>query len=168
MERDLSTKAKILACTLAILIPLIVGGVSAFLTSDSMKTFGTMKQPPLSPPALLFPIVWTLLYAMMGVSNYLIWKEAPTEETLIKARKKAIILYGIQLFLNFCWSPIFFNGKYYYFAFAWLVVLWCLILWLITVSWKVSKPASCLLIPYLLWSTFAGYLNIMIAVLNND
>ena len=166
MSQELSKKSKIVACIVAIVVPLVVGGISAFISSNSMNTFGTMKQPPLSPPAILFPIVWTILYIMMGVSNYLIWANTPTDEKLIVARKRGIIIYGIQLFMNFCWSPIFFNGGYYYFAFAWFVVLWALILTLIIIFWKLSITAACLLIPYLLWTTFAGYLNIMIAILN--
>ena len=166
MEQQQSNKSKIVACITAIIVPLIVGGISAFISSDAMSSFNSMKQPPLSPPAILFPIVWTILYIMMGISNYLIWEKVPEDEKLIKARKTAIIIYGIQLFMNFCWSPIFFNGKFYYFAFVWLVVLWGLILSLIIISWKNSKTAAYLLIPYLLWCSFAGYLNIMIAVMN--
>lgn len=166
MNQELSKKSKIIACVVAIVVPLVVGSISAFISSNAMNTFGTMKQPPLSPPAILFPIVWTILYIMMGVSNYLIWVKTPSDEKLILARKRGIILYGIQLFMNFCWSPIFFNGGYYYLAFAWLVVLWALILTLIIIFWKLSITAACLLIPYLLWTTFAGYLNIMIAILN--
>ena len=160
MSQELSKKSKIVACVVAVVVPLIVGGISAFICSSAMNTFGTMKQPPLSPPAILFPIVWTILYIMMGVSNYLIWAKTPSDEKLIISRKRGIVIYGIQLFMNFCWSPIFFN------AFAWLVVLWALILSLIIIFWKLSKTAACLLIPYLLWTTFAGYLNIMIAILN--
>ncbi|MBR4329350.1 MAG: tryptophan-rich sensory protein [Candidatus Riflebacteria bacterium] len=155
-----------IACVVAIVVPLVVGGISAFISSNAMNTFGTMKQPPLSPPAILFPIVWTILYIMMGVSNYLIWVKTPSDEKLILARKRGIVLYGIQLFMNFCWSPIFFNVGYYYLAFIWLIVLWALILTLIIIIWKLSKTAACLLIPYLLWTTFAGYLNMMIAILN--
>lgn len=166
MNQELSKKSKIIACVVAIVVPLVVGSISAFISSNAMNTFGTMKQPPLSPPAILFPIVWTILYIKMGVSNYLIWVKTPSDEKLILARKRGIILYGIQLFMNFCWSPIFFNGGYYYLAFAWLVVLWALILTLIIIFWKLSITAACLLIPYLLWTTFAGYLNIMIAILN--
>ena len=166
MNQELSKKSKIIACVVAIVVPLVVGGISAFISSNAMNTFGTMKQPPLSPPAILFPIVWTILYIMMGVSNYLIWVKTPSDEKLILARKRGIVLYGIQLFMNFCWSPIFFNVGYYYLAFIWLIFLWALILTLIIIIWKLSKTAACLLIPYLLWTTFAGYLNMMIAILN--
>ena len=166
MSQELSKKSKIVACIVAIVVPLVVGGISAFISSNSMNTFGTMKQPPFSPPAILFPIVWTILYIMMGVSNYLILAKTLSDEKLIISRKRGIVIYGIQLFMNFCWSPIFFNGGYYYLAFAWLVVLWALILTLIIIFWKLSITAACLLIPYLLWTTFAGYLNIMIAILN--
>ena len=83
MSQELSKKTKISACVVAIVVPLVVGGISAFISSNSMNTFGTMKQPPLSPPAILFPIVWTILFIMMGVSNYLIWAKTPSDEKLI-------------------------------------------------------------------------------------
>ena len=143
-------------------IPLAVGGLSALLTMDSMESFEKINQPPLSPPGWLFPVVWTILYILMGISAYLVFTSSSTE----KQKRNALIVYGAQLFFNFLWSIIFFNREDYLFAFIWLVALWALILANIILFYRISKPAGLLLVPYLLWVTFAGYLNFAIYLLN--
>ena len=111
---------------LFILMPLAVGGASALFTMDSMMTFEGVAKQPLSPPGWLFPVVWTVLYTLMGIASYLVYaSDAPREQ-----KNKALWLYGIQLVVNFFWSPVFFNLQAYLFAFIWLVVLWILILFL--------------------------------------
>ena len=149
---------------LAILIPLIVGGVSAFLTMPAMKEFSKLNQPPLSPPSWLFPVVWTILYILMGIASYLIYINKNTY--FYEERDKALIYYVLQLIFNFIWSILFFNMKWFVFSFIWLLVLWVLILLLIINAKKVNKICLYLLLPYLLWVTFAGYLNLSIAILN--
>ena len=149
---------------LAILIPLIVGGVSAFLTMPAMKEFSKLNQPPLSPPSWLFPVVWTILYILMGIASYLIYINKNTY--FYEERDKALIYYVLQLIFNFIWSILFFNMKWFVFSFIWLLVLWGLILLLIINAKKVNKICLYLLLPYLLWVTFAGYLNLSIAILN--
>ena len=143
-------------------IPLAVGGFSALLTMNSMESFEKINQPPLSPPGWLFPVVWTILYILMGISAYLVTTGSATD----KQKRNAFIVYGIQLFFNFLWSIIFFNREDYLFAFVWLVILWVLIIANIVLFYRISKPAGLLLIPYLLWVTFAGYLNFAIYLLN--
>ena len=151
----------------AIVIPLAVGFLSSFITKDAMMSFNAMKKPPLAPPGILFPIAWTILYILMGISSYIInVYDAKNDKTILNIKNKCLLLYAIQLVFNFLWSVIFFKFKLYIFAFAWLVILWILVFKLIIDSKKISKVASYLLIPYLAWMTFAGYLNIGIAVLN--
>lgn len=140
-------------------IPLAVGGLSAFLTRDSMKTFESINKPILAPPGWLFPVVWTILFILMGIASYLVLTSG-------KPSASALAIYGIQLVFNFFWSIIFFNLEMYLFAFIWLVVLWLLILKTTTLFYQISKPAGYLMIPYLLWVTFAGYLNLAIFLLN--
>ena len=155
-------KAKWKQLIIAILIPLAVGGISAFITRGSMEAFGALAQPPLSPPAWLFPVVWTILYVLMGISSYLIYKsKAPASDKFI-----GLGLYGFQLFFNFFWSIIFFNLEKYLFALVWLIALWILIIMTILVFRTISKSAAWLLVPYALWVTFAGYLNLGIYLLN--
>ncbi len=147
---------KLIAC---LAIPLAVGGLSALLTRNSMETFQVINKPPLSPPGWLFPVVWTILYVLMGIASYLVLTSG-------KPNRTALAVYGIQLFFNFLWSIIFFNLEQYLFAFVWLVLLWLLILATTVLFYRISKPAGYLMLPYLLWVTFAGYLNLSIYLLN--
>ena len=152
-------KKKLTICTA---IPLIVGGISAWLTMNSMDTFERLNQPPLSPPGWLFPVVWTVLFVLMGIGSYLV-VEAEAAQAL---KKPALWTYGIQLAFNFLWTIVFFNLQWFLFAFIWLVVLWLLILATIIQFYRIRKAAGCLLIPYLLWVAFAGYLNFGVYLLN--
>lgn len=144
---------------LCLLIPLAVGGLSAFLTKDGMEIFKTLQKPPLSPPAKLFPFVWTILYLMMGLASYIVL-------TSKKPSNRGLILYGVQLFFNFFWSILFFNKEMYLFSFIWLVIMWFLILATTILFYRSAKFAGYLMIPYLLWVAFAGYLNFGIYLLN--
>ena len=156
----LKTKLKRLIVCLA--LPLIIGGLSALLSGPGMELFASLEQPPLSPPGWLFPVVWTLLYLMMGLASCLVL-ESGGERKQISA---ALTLYGVQLAVNFFWSIFLFNMQLYLFSFFWLVLLWCLILATLISFYQLSKPAGLLLVPYLLWVTFAGYLNLASALLN--
>ncbi len=142
-----------------IAIPLAVGSLSALLTRNSMESFNSITKPALAPPGWLFPVVWTILYVLMGIASYLVLTSG-------KPNEKALTTYGIQLIFNFFWSIIFFNLELYLFAFIWLVLLWLLILKTVRLFYQISKHAGYLMIPYLLWVTFAGYLNFSIYVLN--
>ena len=145
----------------AILIPLAVGGVAGLLTGGGMKEFASLNQPPLSPPGWLFPVVWTILYALMGISSYMVLY-AETEEN----KFRALVVYVVQLVFNFFWPIFFFGFGLYFFSFLWLLVLWLLVFWMIKEFYKISPKAAYLNIPYLLWLTFAGYLNLGIWWLN--
>ncbi|MCI9449379.1 MAG: tryptophan-rich sensory protein [Clostridiales bacterium] len=144
---------------LCIAIPLAVGGLSALLTRGSMEIFQSLNKPTLSPPGWLFPIVWTILYILMGIASYLVL-------TSEKTNRSALTVYGIQLVFNFFWSIIFFNLEAYLFSFIWLIILWILIFITMIMFFGISEPAGYLLLPYLLWVTFAGYLNFYIYLLN--
>ena len=155
-------KSKSKALIISLLISLGVGALSGFLTKDSMKTFESLVKPALSPPGFVFPIVWTILFILMGVSAYLVWtSDAPRIQ-----KQRALAVYGVQLAINFLWSIIFFNLDAYLFAFVWLLLLWLMIILMIYLFGKISRPAAYLQIPYLLWVSFAGYLNLAIYLLN--
>ena len=149
---------KLLIC---IAIPLLVGGLAALLTQNSMETFESVNKPPLSPPGWLFPVVWTVLYVLMGIASYLVLESGKPARS-----KTALTVYGVQLFFNFFWSIIFFNLEAYLLAFVWLVILFVLILLTAFLFYRITKPAGYLLIPYILWVAFAGYLNLFIYLLN--
>ena len=145
----------------AILIPLAVGGIAGLLTGSGMKAFESLNQPPLSPPGWLFPIVWTILYVLMGIASYLVFFTENEENKF-----RALAVYVLQLIVNFFWPIFFFGFELYFFAFLWLLLLWVLILWTIREFRKINEMAAVLLLPYLLWVTFAGYLNFGIWWLN--
>lgn len=161
-------KLNVVKLIIAILIPLLVGGLSAFLTKDAMIMFDAIKKPPLSPPGIVFPIVWSILYVLMGIARYLLYNldEQKLSEEQIKFRNYTLVIYDIQLFFNFFWSIIFFKFSMYKFAFLWLIILWVLVFIFIKNALKLNKISAYLMIPYLLWITFAGYLNVAIAILN--
>lgn len=146
----------------SILIPVLVGLLSSFLTSDSMASFALLQKPPLSPPAWLFPVVWTILYILMGVSSYLVnTSDAPPAKI-----KKANSVYIMSLVFNFFWSIIFFNMEQYLFAFVWLLMLLLLVVYTVVLYHNISKTAAYLQIPYIIWLLFAAYLNFGIFILN--
>ena len=147
---------------ICIAIPLVVGGISAWLSRGSMKTYAVLNKPPLSPPGWLFPVVWTILFVLMGLATYLVLTSEQSQQTI----NRALRLYGIQLGVNFFWSILFFNMSLYLFSFIWLILLWILILATTVQFYRVSPAAGYLMIPYLLWVAFAGYLNLGIYLLN--
>jgi len=148
---------------IAIAIPLTVGALSALLTRESMMTFELLVKPPLSPPAWLFPVVWTILYFLMGAASYLVFT---SEQASSQEIRQALSSYALQLFFNFFWSIIFFNLMTYLFAFIWLCVLLFLIVLTALQFFRIHKTAGYLLVPYIIWVTFAGYLNLSIYLLN--
>ena len=146
----------------SIAIPLLVGIVAGLLSRTGMEVFEMVNKPPLSPPAFLFPIVWTILYILMGISAYLIIKS----DANLEEKTKALKIYIYQLIVNFLWPIFFFNLKWYFFSFLWILLLWVLIIVMIREFSRISKTAGYLLVPYLLWVTFATYLTFAIWVLN--
>lgn len=139
-----------------------VGLLAGVLTREGTRLYSeTITKPPLSPPALLFPIVWTLLYALMGISAARISLAEATAR-----QKRARYLYFAQLAFNFFWSIIFFHFQSFGIAFFWLLALWALILWMILAFRKIEPLAGYLQIPYLVWVSFAGYLNLGVWLLN--
>lgn len=143
-------------------IPLAVGGLSAWLTRDSMEIFGMLEQPPLSPPSWLFPIVWTVLYLLMGLASCRVY----TADVPERRSGRALAVYGLQLAVNFLWPIFFFRAGWYLFSFFWLLLLWCLIGILIFLFGRIAPSTRWMLLPYLLWVTFAGYLDLGIWLLN--
>lgn len=146
---------------ISLLIPLATGGLSALLSGGNMDLFEKIEKPPLSPPGWLFPVVWTILYILMGISLYLVLDTKGAREV-----KPQLIIFAVQLFFNFFWSLIFFNLNAFLFAFVWLILLWVLIAANIFLFYSVNKTSAILMIPYFLWVTFAGYLNLSIYYLN--
>ena len=140
---------------ISILIPVAIGGVVGFIINPYIN-YNSLIQPPLSPPSIAFPIVWTILYILMGISYYL----------LKSPRKKEKNVYFIQLGVNALWSIFFFVCKLYLFSFVWIILLDVLVIFMILIFYKNNKVSAYLQIPYLIWILFASYLNLGIYILN--
>ncbi len=149
---------KIKMYALAIIIPLALGGIVGFITSGSMD-YDVLRQPALSPPGFLFPIVWTILYILMGVSFGLLMDKGVLDDN-------AKWIYYIQLFVNLVWPILFFTLKWRLLAFIWIIVLDFLVLTMVVKFYGKDKIAGLLQIPYLAWVLFATYLNLGVYLLN--
>lgn len=145
---------------ISVAIPLLTGVFASLLSGAGMASFAGMTKPPLTPPGWVFPVVWTVLYTMMGIAAYLV---TVTEGEGVD---EALAFYGVQLVANFFWPILFFGFGWYFAAFLWLVLLWLLLWCTIRKFTNISKSAGRLMIPYLLWVTFAGYLNLGVWWLN--
>ena len=145
----------------SIAISVGVGVLSGFLTMDHTAIYLEVSKPILSPPIWVFPLVWNILFVLMGISAYLIFSAEESQE-----RTQALWIYGVQLLFNFGWPILFFNVQNFLWAFVLLIVLWILILLMKLRFAEIDKLAAKLQMPYLVWVTFAGYLNLMIYLLN--
>jgi tryptophan-rich sensory protein len=154
--------ANLLKLLAAVALPLIVGGVSGFATAGAIPGwYANLNKPFFNPPNWIFGPVWTLLYILMGVSFYLIWTG---EAHALK--NKAMLLFGVQLFLNFWWSIIFFYFQRMDIALVEILLMWASILWMILLFKEIKPVAGYLQIPYLCWVSFATLLNASLWWLN--
>ena len=143
-------------------IPFAAGGLSGWLSGNRMETFQTLNQPPLSPPGWVFPIVWTVLYLLMGWASYRIY----TADVPELQSGRALGIYALQLIVNFAWSLFFFHLGWYLFSLLWLILLWVLIWIMIILFVRIDPTTWWMLAPYLIWVTFAAYLNWGVWMLN--
>ncbi|MBQ6282514.1 MAG: tryptophan-rich sensory protein [Bacilli bacterium] len=143
---------------ISLLISLGVGGLSALITGGSMDTYMHLTKPPLAPPSILFPIVWTILFILMGISSYMIY-ESGDDNSSLKT-------YLLQLVINFIWPILFFVLDYRLLALIWIILLDIIVIIMIVKFYKNNKIAAYLQIPYLLWILFATYLNLGFYILN--
>ena len=147
-------KINIRKLLISIIIPIFLGSVVGFLTSGS-NNYNDMIQPSFAPPGILFPIVWTILYILMGISSY-----------IVSEKNGNLDIYVVQLIVNLLWSFLFFTFKWYLLSFLWILLLIVLVVIMIKDFYKFSKISAYLQIPYLLWIIFAAILNFSIYVLN--
>lgn len=143
---------------ISLVISLGTGALSAALTADSMTKYRQMYKPPLAPPGWVFPVVWTILFILMGIAAWLVYESGSPDAG------QALRLYAVQLAVNAVWPILFFRLDLYLLSFAWLVLLWYLVYLLTGRFRKIVPAAGALLVPYLVWLTFAGYLNLAIAI----
>jgi benzodiazapine receptor len=144
-------------------IPLIAGLIGSAFTTPAIPTwYATLVKPPLTPPSWVFGPAWTVLYILSGIALYLVWSKGWEHKNV----QVAIAIFGVQLALNVLWSYLFFGLQSPFLALAEIILLWIAVLMTIWTFYRVSTPAAILLIPYIIWVTFAGYLTYGINVLN--
>lgn len=144
---------------ISILIPLSIGLIGSIFSNSQMQ-YSDFIKPDISPPAYVFPIVWTILYILMGISSYIVWNADDSK------KYRAIKVYIIQLLVNGFWTLIFFNLNNYLLAFFWIILLIILVINMIIKFYQINKTSAYLQVPYLLWLIFAAYLNLSIYFLN--
>lgn len=150
---------KLLLC---VSVPLLVGFISSLISLNGFKDFKYFIKPSFAPPSVIFPIAWTVLFILMGLACYLVVNSYKQTNRIFYA----ITVYSLQLIFNFFLTIIFFNLKEFLFAFLWLILLWILILITVILFYKINKYTIYLLLPYILWVTFAGILNFFVYKLN--
>ncbi len=149
---------------ISILIPLLIGGSAGFFTTSGVKGwYALANKPSFNPPNWIFAPVWTALYILMGIALYLVWKST---NTTLAVKQTALILFVVQLTLNFFWSILFFKFQLTGWAFVEIIAMWVAILFTIPWFGKISSTAAWLLVPYICWVSFASVLNYSIWKLN--
>ena len=163
----MSKKQSLLALALNLVLVAAVSGLSVLLSGDGMDRYPNLVRPPFSPPGIVFPVVWTILFILMAVSAWMILRSL-TEVFSIKGAlySSSLLLYFVQLIVNLLWPVLFFRLSLYLPALLWLVLLIVLVVQMIRSFYRVNKTAALLQIPYLLWLVFAGYLNLGVWLLN--
>ncbi|MBN1156445.1 tryptophan-rich sensory protein [Candidatus Woesearchaeota archaeon] len=153
---------------ISVVVCLLAGAIGSLFTAASVSTwYITLVKPSFNPPSWVFGPVWTALYIMMGIALYLVWAKAGAKGAVKgKGMKEAMKLFFTQLWLNILWSLLFFGLRNPLFALIGIVLLWLMILWTIISFYKIEKKAAYLLIPYILWVSFAAVLNFAIVLLN--
>lgn len=152
-----------LTSLLLLFLPLLLGSVTAMLTGGIGESYRTLSKPPLSPPGIVFPIVWGILYLLMGISAYLIYRKCLEKE---QSLLRPMIPFSAQLLLNICWTFLFFGFQCYLLGSVWVLLMIAAIIWMIVVFYRLSPTAAFLQIPYLLWCCFAAYLSFGVYFLN--
>lgn len=145
---------------ISICISLMIGAVASWIVGAQMKSYLTLDKPPLSPPSFLFPVVWTSLYVLMGISSYIVY------ETHSYLSKEALKIYFLQLAFNFIWPIIFFDFHLYFLSLLILILLWLFVFVMVVVFHQINKRSAYLQFPYMIWVSFALYLNAGIWILN--
>ncbi|BBY74139.1 putative TspO/MBR-related protein precursor [Mycolicibacterium parafortuitum] len=162
MVTDTRTRPKPwLALAISVLAVLLASGLGG-LASNSAQGYAQLRQPGFAPPSWVFGPTWTLLYALMAIAAWLVWRTGPAPET-----RRALVLYGVQLALNAAWTPLFFGLGWRGIAFVELAVLLVVLIVTVVAFWRRSAVAGALLLPYVAWSTFALCLNFAVWQLNS-
>ncbi len=148
---------------IAIVVSNLAGIIGSFFTVPAIPGwYAGLEKPALNPPNWVFGPAWTTLYTLIGIAAFLVWKKGWQKKEV----KKALAIFGLQLFLNATWSIVFFGWQSPAWALVNIILLSLAIIWTVAVFYRISKPAAYLLLPYLAWVSFAAYLNYSILILN--
>jgi benzodiazapine receptor len=154
---------KIIELTCSVAVCILIGFLGSFATRSSVTTwYANLSRPSFTPPDWIFGVVWPILYVMMGISAFIIWNKGLDKREV----KVALGIFGLQLILNGLWTPVFFGLNLIGLALIEIIMMWAAILLTIISFWKVSKTAALLLLPYILWVSFAVVLNASLFILN--
>lgn len=154
---------KTLKLIIAVVVSELAGIIGTIFTVSAIPTwYATLAKPALNPPGWIFGPVWTMLYLLMGIAAFLVWNRGWDRKDV----RGALAVFGLQLVLNAFWSIIFFGLHSPLWALIDIALMWLTIVWTMVLFYKVSKPAMWLLVPYILWVSFAVYLNYSIWILN--
>ncbi len=145
---------------ISIALTLLAGVLGGIATKNGLPAYELLTKPALTPPSIAFPIAWTVLYVLMGIGAAMVWNTNDVR------KGRALLLYVIQLAVNALWSFWFFGKQLLQFSFLWLILLWVLVFAMTVEFSHINRKAAALQLPYLLWLTFAGYLNLAIWLLN--
>ena len=162
MDTKMKPRIRVGILAASILIPVLTGLLSAYLTADDMALYEAMNRPRLAPPGWIFPIVWTVLYILMGAASYIVYESEPDRDT----RRRALTVYFAQLAMNFFWSTLFFTYRRYLPALIWLAAMWVLVLICVMRFFRIRRSAGLMMGVLLLWTSFAAYLNLAWYVLS--
>lgn len=160
--KPMTMARRVVTLVICIAVPLAVGFFSSMLSGDIRASYEAMQMPPLSPPGWLFGIVWPILYVLMGIAIFLVFLSAGD----MRRKRASVVLFIVQLALNFAWSPVFFAGGLLWVALAVIVAMDVLMVVTIGVFWGINRAAAFLMLPYFVWIFFATYLNMAFAMLN--
>ena len=150
------------ALAISVAAVIVAAGIGGLASSSAAQDYAALRQPAWAPPAWLFGPAWTLLYTLMAIAAWLVWRTGPAPEA-----RRALTLYAVQLVLNAAWTPLFFGLAWRGFAFVEICALWIVLVTTVVLFWRRSTRAGLLLLPYLAWTTFALSLNFAVWQLNN-
>ncbi len=160
-------KKRLLRFIISVSIPLLAGFIGSFFTTPNIEPwYDLLNKPPLTPPGSLIGIVWTILYILIGIALFMVWEKREKRKGLNEDKKKAFWIFGIQITLNSMWSMFFFGLRNSWLGLMIIIPLLITIIINIIFFYKIDKKAAYLMVPYLIWVSFATYLNIGLAILN--
>lgn len=166
MPVKMKKKSNVQTLAVNLAVPLCMGAISLLISADGIGHYQEIKKSVFAPSAAIFSIIWATFYILMGISAYIIAESRLSVKKQKKYKQNSLSLYSLQLAINFFWPILFFGSENYLFSLLWLILLLFSVLWMTAVFWQIEQSAAYLQIPYILWLTFTGYLNLTVLIMN--